>query len=780
MRKLIWLLGAFVAIVAGYLYSTLPDLEGRKRIPGLIAPVVVISDNYAIPSINAENRLDAFSALGFVTARDRMFQLELFRRAAQGRLAEIFGPTLVPMDRRQRVFDFTGTAKKILKQLPLSQQQSLLAYSLGINAYLEQNQSQPFEFVLLGFEPSPWTPEDSILVAMNLFQALNFTSHKEAMLSIMNRCLPKEVVAFITPDSDRYSQTLVGGQYSRRPQRPIPHQALRTLYKLNHSENQAGFAIKPSELFGSNGWVVSGNKTADGRAILANDMHLPLLAPNIWYRAKIRYKNNVLSGITLPGLPIVVSGTNRHVAWGYTNALADVIDLVTLETNPENENEYLGPQGWMTFVTTNETIHVRGSDDIDFQTRQTLWGPVSNRGLLGKPTAIRWTALDPNTVDLGLIELDQAKTLEDAFKIFNRAGLPVLNVMLADSQGSIGWTLTGKIPKRQGFDGSISQDWANSAIGWKGYVLPNDLPRIKNPESGYIVTANNRIIGKNYPYPIGHNFANGYRASRIRHKLASMDNIKENDMLKLQSDSRSGFYDFYHDLAISVLNDQTLKDHPQLSRIKNYLSAWNGSAHADSYVFGVLFRFRRKLAGEIILPLLKPCYLADKRFYYSWFNMDTPLRQILSARSPEILPDPEAYRSWDEFILKVLIKTVSQLENEHNVQDINRLVWSDINPVRIAHPFTRAVPFLAKFLDLPLYPMSGCTFCINVMAESYGVTERFIVSPGHPEDALLHMPGGQSGNPLSKHYDDQHIFWAKLRAMPLEPKQERYRLWLTP
>lgn len=774
----------FVALLGislmAVLYATLPELEGLRSLNTLSAPVTVLSDPYAIPTIEAENRLDAFRALGFVTARDRMFQLELFRRTAAGRLAEVFGPKLVPIDRQQRLFGFARVAGEILKRIPDPQREALNAYSEGVNAYLEQSRLPPAEFLILAIEPAPWQPEHSLLIALNLFQALNFTGHQEAMLSVMTRTLPSEVVAFLTPDSDRYSETLIGGSESRRPQQPVPVESLEALYQSNPGHLEIGARIRFEEEIGSNGWVVNRRKTADGRAILANDMHLPLIAPNLWYRARLRYRNTEISGITLPGLPLLVSGTNQHIAWGYTNAIADVIDLVTLELNPENPDQYLGPDGWLPFNTRVETIRVRGGEDVKVPVRETVWGPVSDRDLLGQRTAVRWTALDPEAVDLALIDLDEARTVDEAIALFNRAGSPVLNVMLADQHGSIAWTLTGKIPKRRGFDGSISMSWGQRPVGWVGYLEPDELPRLKDPESGFIVTANNFIIGSDFPYPIGQNFANGYRASRIRELLGSMEQITESEMLKLQADTRAGIYDFYRDLALSVLREETLNNHPELGRIKDNLLAWDGRAESDSQGFGVLFSFRRRLASAVILPLLDQCHAADKKFYYSWFNMDTPLRQILSVRPAAMLPRSGVFRSWDDLILKVLIETVVRLEERHRVEDINQLVWSDINPVRISHPFTHAIPALSGFLDFPAYRLSGCTFCINVIAEGYGVSERLVVSPGHSSEGVLQMPGGQSGHPLSSHYDDQHVFWAELLAMPLELDFIRHRLRLIP
>ena len=304
---------------------------------------------------------------------------------------------------------------------------------------------------------------------------------------------------------------------------------------------------------GSNAWAVSGAKTSDGRAILANDMHLGISVPNIWYRCEMNYQSVHVAGVILPGMPLFPAGSNTHIAWGGTSLSGDFLDLVSLELNPENPGEYKVADNWQRFEEMTETIKVKDAESRQVKVKQTIWGPVAAEPLSGKPVAIHWTALDENAVTLGLIDMDQSKTLEEAIAIVNHSGGPQLNVLLADDRGQIAWTLMGRIPKRYGNDGSVSRSWADGTVGWQGYVEAKQLPRVINPPDGLLVSANERRLGKDYPYVIGRQFANGYRAYRITQRLKQQQDLNEGAMLELQLDTENEFQDFYRQLALSVL-----------------------------------------------------------------------------------------------------------------------------------------------------------------------------------------------------------------------------------
>ena len=764
--------GAIFSIVK--LRASLPMRDGEKQIKGLNLPVTVTLDRFGVPTIIASTRKDAAIALGYVTAQDRLFQMDLLRRRTAGRLSEVVGKIAIKSDKQQRVIGFNRVTQAIIANLSDERREILAAYADGVNAFIRQMDTPPFEFLLLGYRPEPWTVEDSILVVMNIFQSLAFRENDERMMTIMEKSLPPEVVAFLTPDTGSYTQPLLGGPDSHRPMQPIPVEALAS---IRRAPKQIGKKLVRAthDVVGSNNWAVGQSKTADGRAIVANDMHLGLSVPNIWYRASLRYENVEISGVILPGTPAVVVGSNGHVAWGFTYICGDFLDLVRLEINPENPDEYKTPDGWKQFEVINERIEIKGGKHIVEPVKLTIWGPVSPTPLMGQPVAIHWTALQPEAVGMELLDMDKAMTVEDALFIMNRfRGIP-LNVVMADSVGKIAWTYCGKIPIRKGFDGSSAKSWANGDIGWEGYISPSELPRVISPPEGFIATANDRTLGKDYPYIIGYNFANGHRAYRINERLREMDQVTEQDMFQLQLDTVIHFYEFYQQLALSVLTEDVIANKPLLLKARKQIAGWDGKAEVDSIAFGILVRFRDILAEDVLQPFLDLCHEADRKFSYAWRNTEPPLRALLREKIEKILPDPVNYPNWEKFILAKLEKSIEQLLNEHNFDSLDQLTWGSIHKTQISHPLG-FIPMLGNILNMPQDPLPGDGLCVR----SPYASERMVVSPGHEADGILQIPGGQSGHPLSQNYKDQYSYWLKGEPLPFLQGPTTHTLTLTP
>lgn len=760
--------------------ESLPARDGTVHLPRLRAPVTVVFDRFAVPIIDAGSREDAFRALGYVTASERLFQMDLMRRKSAGRLAEIFGERALALDRRQRALTLERAAGAAVKALPAEQRRILAAYAGGINAYLQQARVLPPEFWALRYRPEPWRPEDSMLVALGMFQSLNWIEDDERMLTVMERCLPGEVAAFLTPDEDAYSSVLMGKAASRRPAMPVPAEALSRLTADRPAGEASGLVQPPNALPGSNAWAVGAPKTKDGRAILANDMHLGLSVPGTWYRAALRYGGMELTGLTLPGVPLVVVGTSRRIAWGFTNTLSDTVDFVLLEADPDDSGRYLTPDGWKRFEVSREKIRVKSGADVDLTIQRTIWGPVFPESILGRPVALKWSALDPGAINLDLLNMDRVLTLELAMAIMNRAGVPTMNAVMADERGRIGWTLAGKFPKRRGFDGAVSRSWANGQNRWDGFLPPWELPRIADPPEGFLATANQRTVGADYPHILGHNFESGYRAYRIAERLREMRGATEAEMLELQMDTRSEFYEFYRSLALSVLTEDALGTNPFRAEMRDYVNAWNGRADRDSLGLPLLVEFRGALADRIFSAYLWPCRKLDEKFRYRWFNMDTPLKALLAAKDPRTLPLPEKYPNWDALLLSVLDDSAHAVLRRFSVEKLNGLTWGRYNRQEIEHPFSRAMPLLGRFLNLPATEMGGCSHCINVASRRYGVSERLVVSPAHPGEGMLHLPGGQSGHPFSAHYADQFPYWVEGRPLALVSEAASATLRLSP
>ncbi len=747
---------------------SLYDKETEGKIVGLSAPVVVTRDEFHAPAIVAKSRIDAFRALGYVTARDRLFQIDLLRRKSAGRLAEIFGEAALLHDKKQRIYDFESVVKEIILRLPSNQIKILQAYTDGVNSAIDSMAIAPFEFLLLGYRPDHWRIEDSLLIVLDMFQTLNDSEGFERMVSVMEHALPPEVYQFLTPKTDTYTQSVL--EEDQPTDSSIPVKALASLFASNFPEKHTGFVQSSYVQPGSNAWAVSGSKTKDGRAILANDMHLLISVPNIWYQFQLQFEKQNIAGVNLPGTPLIVSGATKHLAWGATSLGADILDLVRIEVNPDNPEEYLTADGWKSFGIKYESIQVKNAQPQEITIQTTIWGPVAMQPLLEHPVAIHWTALDPDAISLDILYIDEAKTLEQGLAMINKTGGPPLNIILADHTGGVAWTIMGRIPVRnkyQGFNGSTSYSWANGSVGWSHYIAPEELPRSTDSGSpqGFVVNANNRSIHKDYPYTIGHTFASGYRAHRIKERLSVLDKVSEKDMLQLQLDTVSGVYDFYRDIALLALTPDKLAEQADRRTLREYLLAWDGTANTDSLGLGLIVQFRADLAQALFEPILQPCRALEAEFKYNWAYIDVPLQALIESNDARLIPDHGRYPDWDSFLLAQLEKSAQELIQKHAAKSLNDLTWGKINVADYTHPLSQAIPGIGRLLDFPNDPLPGCYFCVRVDSLDSAASMRLVVSPAHLKDGILHMPGGQSGHPLSKHYMNQHQHW--MQGLPI-------------
>ncbi len=774
---LIFLFGVGCFGLYSLFLASVADFEGEYELSGLDSQVSVDFDEKGIPSISAKSQEDAFRALGFVQAGERLFQMDLLRRHMAGHLAEVMGQALKQSDHWHRVMGFEQVAQEIFQMLPANQKKVLVAYAEGVNQAIKSALILPPEFLLLGYSPSVWRPEDSLLVVLGMEEDLGWTGGKERITSIMAAALPESVKSFFMPSTDQYTEWLLNGVEADSIERLFPKGDLSALLNSHGGKQYVDLAVDAPPLKGSNGWVVGPLKTWDGRAILANDMHLSLRVPNIWYRAEIYYDDVQLTGLTLPGVPLMVVGSNGNVAWGLTNIEGDYVDLVSLELDPDNTNKYRTPDGFIRFGEREETIHVKGEVDYTFKVQTTMWGPVLSKPLLSKSVAVHWTALNPSATDLYLLNLDKVQDVQAAQIVFNHAGGPPLNALIADKQGNIGWTYTGKIPKRFGLNGSVSHSWADGSRGWDGYILPMELPRIINPPSGFIVNANQRMLGKEYPFVIGHDFDQGHRAYRITERLAEAKNITERDMFVLQLDTKVDFYRYYQKLALSLLSESNNAVHVNL---KYKLTSWDGFAEKDSVGFSVLVEFRKLLIGAVISPFFVKCRQYDPDFQFSSTMIDIPLQQLLQVKSPDLLVNKVHYRDWDSFLLSLLMQAERNVLKQKSAYFLGNSAWGAVNQVRISHPFSTSLPLLQSWLDMPHIALPGCVQCVRVYKSGSGASERMVVSPEHEGNGILHMPGGQSGHPLSPHYADQQQAWVEGSVLPFEAGAQVHRVKLLP
>ena len=772
-RMTILLLGVAVP----KLRASVPRLEPDLTLKGLAAPVIIDFDQFGIPTIKAQSRLDAMRALGYVSARDRLFQMDLLRRAAAGRLTEIFGRSVLKMDTNQRVVGCNRVAPKIVSRLPADQLQVLEAYSEGVNAFISQTQSRPFECRLLKYQPEDWNCESSVLALLQMFQNLSAEEEgKRRMLLTMEQTLPKEVTAFLTPEDGPYSTLLGWGHQSHQPVRPLPTIELATLMK-EEGEPATKPATKIVKTEGlttaaSNCWAVDKSKTADGKAILANDMHTGLSVPNLWYRVRLCYDDVDLCGVIIPGIPMVLAGSNKKIAWGLTNMLGGCLDLIPLEIDPEQPDHYITPDGPRPFELIKEPIKRKIGDFVDTEVKTTIWGPVLEKPLMGKPVALRWTALDPESVDFGLMNLERVGTVEEAVRVVNRFCGPPLNVIMADERGRIGYTMCGRFPARHNGD---MLSWAAAGKAWTEYIPPDELPSLVESSAGFLVNANNLSVGSEYPYVLGQGFPQSYRAYRIAERLRDMSGVTEAEMFDLQSDTVCEIYEFYSHLALGALTDQVTTGDGDLEIVRRAIQAWDGKAGLDSFGLIFLTYFRENLAQSIFTPIVKSCAAADENFVYLWPNLDTPLRIILTERPPELVTD------WDQFILDKLKAGVRQLKETTKLKSLENLSWGKLNKAEIFHPLAQKDRSLAgRLLNMPEDSLPGCIFSVCSSEPGYGASIRLVVAPGMESAGMLHITCGQSGHPLSPHYDDQNNYWARHQPLPFLPGQASYTVTLRP
>jgi penicillin amidase len=773
-------------IVIPKLRASMPRPARDAPLKGLDGRVVVTYDEFGIPTIDAESRLDAMRALGYVSARDRLFQMDLLRRGAAGRLTEVFGKGLLETDTAQRVIGCNRIAADIFSRLPEEQKESLRAYSEGVNAYISQMRKRPFEFLLLKYRPETWRGEDCVLALLQMFQNLCAEEEgKRRTLAIMESTLPEDVVAFLTPDASPYTVLLGWGGETHRPVRPLP---LAQLSALLSRPAQTADAPEKRKIVrtegvaaGSNCWAVDKSKTAHGKAILANDMHTGITVPNLWYRARLRYGGSDLSGVIIPGIPMILAGSNTHVVWGLTNMLAACLELVPLEIDTERPDHYLTPDGWRPFEVITESIKRKRGDFVDVEVKQTVWGPVLEKKLMGRQVALRWTAHDGVGVDFGLMRMEQARTVEEAVSAVNSFAGPPLNVIMADESGRIAYTTCGRLPVRKVNGVETTGRWADGSAGWTGYIEPDELPRIIESEEGFLVSANNVSVGRDYPHVLGEGFPHSYRAHRIAERLREMSGVSETEMFRLQFDTACHVYEFYAQLALEVLTDEVVGNDTELATVRRAILAWDKKAELESEGLVFIIFFRESLAQSIFTPMLRTCAEADEEFVYAWPNLDTPLRIILTERPTELLVEPERYATWEQFILGNLQSGVEQLKETLKVKSLENLRWGQVNKAEVFHLLTpKERSFFGNIFNMPPDPLPGCLFSVCSSEPGFGASVRMVVSPGREDAGVLHIACGQSGHPLSNNYDDQHQYWVRQEPLPFLPGRESRKFTLTP
>jgi penicillin G amidase len=776
-----------VAAAAGWLAlrASLPALDGQAALAttqGIRARVRIERDAAGVPTITAQNRDDLAFGLGYLHGQDRFFQMDLLRRAAAGELSALLGPSLLAVDRELRPHRFRDVARTAAAGLDAPSRSLLNAYVAGVNAGLASLRSRPFEYWLLRSKPRPWSTEDTILCVHAMFlQLQDAAGHGQLQRGLLRATLPASLWRFMEAGAPEWDAAIDG---SRDAEPSVPDAAefdLRSLKDL--PVRPPAEVAKELDVEGSNNWAVAGSRTTNGAALLANDMHLDFRVPNIWYRARLVNESQPAAldavGITLPGTPSLVAGSNRHIAWGFTNSYGEFTQVIRLVPVPSDPSAYLTAEGARRLRYVDETIEVKGAPAEHLKVAETPWGPVVGKDWQGQPYVLQWTAHDPAAVNLKLLDLERTHSVAEAVRSAGGFGIPGQNLLLADSAGHIGWVIAGRLPKRTAAVQSVPQLSTDPAVGFGGWIDPEEQPHAIDPAGGLLWSANARVVGGAAALLIGDDgMDRGARAAQIRTDLAgAREPLTPLMSLAVQLDDRALFLERWRVLMSNAIERARARGDRSQDAAHEVLTRWSGRAAPSDAAYRLTYMFRREVETRVFYMLVAPARLQAKDFHFEIpTSFEGPLWRLLEQRPPHLLA--RDYADWDEFLLEAL---VASERLPAGCLDLQSCSWGKVNAVRVAHPLSAALPLLSKFLDMPtVCPSGGRHDMPRIQGPDYGASERFSVAPGHEAEGYFHMPGGQSGHPLSPFYRAGFSAWADGQPTPFLPGPAAHTLVLTP
>ena len=758
--------------------ASLATLDGNVALPGLAAASTIQRDAIGTVSIDAGSETDAVRALGYVHAQERFFEMDLLRRTAAGELAELFGPVAIDTDKRRRVHRLRTRAATHLDRVTGAQRPLLQAYVDGVNAGLRDLKARPWPYLLLRQQPKPWHIEDTPLVGYAMYFDLQGGDNAgEYALWTLKPHVPQALYALLTHPGSSWDAPLFGAAYGDAV---LPTAEQVDLRKLPAPEASPVQGATHGGDIGSNNFAVAGTLTADGRAIVADDMHLGLRAPNLWFRARLRYPDSQapggkvdVSGFSLPGLPGIVVGSGGHVAWAFTNSYGDYQDWkLEIPCAKAASSAACTP-----VKTYRERIAVAGGDAVDFEIEETAWGPLLHRLPDGKALSLRWAAHLPGALNLGVIDLPKARDVAQALAVADRVGIPTQNLLLADRDGRIAWRLLGPIAAREagcstnhpvetGTDAAQCAPWD---------IASNRSPRLDAPASGRLWTANARTLDGEALQQVGDGgTALGARARQIRDGLFAKSKFSERDLLAIQLDDRALFLQRWH---ILLRERATQAKSPALATLADAAQTWDGRASPQSVSYRIIRAWRLAVHARILDGLTAPAQAALGKDYIApkLSQFEGVVWPLVAQRPGHLLS--RRYSDWDGLFEDAAKEVRADLE-QHGPLAQRR--WGERNTAAICHPLVRALPFAKRVLCMPADELAGDTAMPRVAGPDFGASERMVVSPGHEADGIIHMPGGQSGHPLSPFWGAGHEDWVHGRPTPFLPGPTVYTLRLQP
>jgi penicillin amidase len=718
-------------------------------------------------------------AQGYVTAQDRLWEMDVIRRAGSGELSEILGDETLQFDREQRVLGLRATAKKSLAMASPRDQGFLEAYARGVNAFIQAHgEHLPIEFRILRYRPQPWLPEDSLVIGNQMVKDLNYHYFYDALAreKILAKLGP-ELTADLyinrswhdrpptvmredlsqpdnkTDDSDdEDDEDLPDNSVTHRQTQGDPAAAVR-------AEAMADVLGLDRPVNGSNDWVVSGAHTTTGKPLLCDDMHLGHQIPNLWYEAHLRAGEMDVAGVTLPGVPFVIVGHNQRIAWGFTNVGPTVTDVYIESFNAQGA--YQTPSGWMQPELRTEVIHVKGKPDVNVDVKITRHGPIITELVPGetRALALRWTLYDG--LHTPFYGVNTAQNWQDFLKAFSNWEAPGQNVVYADVDGNIGYHAMGKVPIRASGDGSLPASGADDAHEWTSYIPFEKLPNIYNPPSGIIATANGRIAPDNYPYSISMEWEAPWRTARIYHVLESGKQFSPADMLALQNDIQSESDLFAAERFVYAV-DHASKPSARVKQAADLMRSWDGRMSASSAAPTIAENSIYELERLLLEPKLgsAPADYPEKDDgslnwkAYSWEMRSVWLENVLLHRPKRWLP--EKYPNYDELLTAAVDAAVN---GPKATKDLASWRWGDFNALDIQHPILGKMPVIRHWSGPGVREQSGSRYTVKAVSRHHGPSERFTANLADLDRSTLNTVTGQGGNFLSPYYMDQWKAW---------------------
>jgi penicillin amidase len=819
-RKLLWTAGALlvlllVSAVAGLVWlrsaalAALPVLDGGLRVTGLSAPVTVRRDGHGVPHIEAANQADLFLAQGYVTAQDRLWQMDAFRRNANGELAEVMGPSLVRHDKAQRVLQIRVTAERVYAHLPAEERARMEAYARGVNLYIAQNAATlPPEFRLLHYKPRPWTGVDSVSVGLMMAEMLDMHWYtKLGREHVAARLHDPKLEAELYPVGSWRDHPPTGVRVDLSQPEVVPAPANDDDDDEDDDRSQARVADPADEpgalrallglpacegcAAGSNNWVIAGKHTASGKPLLANDMHLELTEPNIWYMADLKAPGFHAAGVTLPGMPYVIAGHNEHVAWGFTALYADVQDLYLEALDGKGNYQDLNTQ-WKPLVVDHELIKVRGGRDVKLDVQLTAHGPLLNPILEKekRPLALKWTIYDPALNGLPLYQLNVASNWTEFSAALETWCWPTQNVVYSDDQGHIAYHAIGRVPFRFNGHGLFSKpiphdrldgrfEWGKAVpdgplrngVEWAKlqiYIPFDQMPRAFDPPSDFLATANARVTSdeashtlfqqtgflgtagayttspEGSPVLITLEWVDPYRIERIYKSLDGRDQLKPADMLAVQDDAYSEVdQELGHRFAYAI--DHTPDANEKLKKAADLMRSWDGKLTTDSAAASLVTEAR-----SAFWPLILKPKLGDDAAFYSWSESNFAEEEIIMHGYVEWLP--ASYKNWDA----LLTDAVRQgMKNGKAPSDVARWSYGSWHVIDIEHPLAFLLPLAGRVAGTGPQPLSGDTTTVKQVGRAFGPSQRFTMDWNDVDGSTENIVLGESGNPYSPYFRDQ-------------------------